>query len=146
MLARHFLSLVKYRRSSPIVRSLSKCVIIGIGRLTSKATHLRSSQQQQRHHHETQKHTSISVPERRPIEDHLVHIWSMYDRELNACLVETGSEGQGKRPSLRKVLLNHARQGSAWIKKSQTAGLDIRTGHQRGYGDSHESCQTQQSV
>ena len=146
MLARHSLSLVEYRRSSSIVRSLSKCVIIGIGRLTGKATHLRSSQQQERHHHETQKHTSIFVPERRPMEDYLVHVWSMYDRELNAFLVETGSEGQGKRASLRKVLPIHARQGSAWIKKSQTAGLDVETGHQRGYGDLHKSSQTQQSV
>ena len=77
------------------------------------------------------------------MEDQLVQIWPVYDQQLNSFLLEIGSEGQGKQASFRKVLPIHGPEGTTWIKKSQAAGLDVRTGYQ-GYGVWQRQCQTPQ--
>lgn len=79
------------------------------------------------------------------MEDDLVQIWPIYDQQLNSFLLEIGSEGQGKRPSFRKVLPIHGQEGSAWIMKSQAAGLDVRTGFQ-GYSGGHRNFRTYQTA
>ena len=79
------------------------------------------------------------------MKDNLVQIWPIYDRQLNSFLLEIGSEGLGKRPSFRKVLPILGQDGSAWIRKSQAAGLDVRTGYQ-GYGDGCRQFQAHQTA
>ncbi|KAL8796500.1 MAG: hypothetical protein Q9195_001174 [Heterodermia aff. obscurata] len=73
-------------------------------------------------------------------------IWPIYDRQLHAFLLEIGSEHQRERPSFRKIESIHGPQGSVWIKKSQAAGLDTKTGYQGGKGDSQQNLQTFQTA
>ena len=106
------------------------------------------STQRQHQHYERQRqedHGPISPLHGSPMKDHLVQVWPVYDPQLNAFLLEMGFEGQRKQPSFQAIFPIHGQEGSAWIKKSHAAGLDVRTGY-HGYGDGSGHLQTHRNA